>query len=300
MTALFELLGRALLRVLSPLPLQLLRRVGRGLGELLARLDTEIKRVADINLKRCFPHLSPADHAQLLSETIKQSAMLAAELPFLWSARSSERWRSAIEEIHGEHLLQRHRSDNSGLLILVPHIGNWEFLSLYLADYRITATYSPLRSPVADRLLSALRSNRGTRMVPIGVSGIRSIYRALQGGSAAVLLPDQVPERSAGIYASFFNHPALTMTLAFRLAASTGADVVLGACFRSERGFRLEFRGLDGFPVPHDDEVNARKLNQAIEELIQRYPPQYQWSYKRFKRQPKGSPDIYRPGSRRP
>lgn len=293
MTRILEPLAVGLLWLLSAVPLLALRRTGVLVGRLLARFDSEMCRVAAINVKLCFPDLTPTQQRDLLTASIVQSATLAAELPFVWSARWSERWRASIKEIEGEHLVRDQTDDRRGRLILVPHIGNWELLSLYLADLSVVAPFTPPRSALANRMLLALRTVRGTKMVPVGVSGVRTLYRALRAGSTVALLPDQVPERSAGTYALLFGRPALTMTLAARLALQTRAEVILGACLRCEGGFRLEFRPLLGFPSSEGDASDALLLNRAIEEMVRRFPDQYQWTYKRFKRPPEGLADVY-------
>ena len=259
----------------------------------MVRVGTQWSRVAEINLTLCFPDLTPSQRGELLAASIVQTAVLAAEIPFLWSARRSDRWRAAVTEVHGEHLIRGQTDSPRGLLILVPHIGNWEFLSLYLADFEVIAPFMPPRSALANRLLYSLRTVRGTRMVPLGIPGVRTLYRALNDGATVAMLPDQVPERSAGIYAPFFGRPALTMTLASRLAQQTGARVVLGACLRCEGGFRLEFHALPGFPSQEGDASDALRINLAIEEVVRRFPDQYQWTYKRFKKPPDGLPAIY-------
>lgn len=293
MTLILERLAEALLWLLSTLPLSALRKSGALVGGVLARLDSQMSRVAEINLELCFPDLTPSQRRELRVACIVQTAILAAELPFLWSARRNELWRTAITAVDGEHLIRRQSDTQQGLLILVPHIGNWEVLSLYLADLQVLAPFMPPRSALANRLLQSLRTVRGTRMVPLGIPAVRTLYRALSEGATVAMLPDQVPERSAGIYAPFFGRPALTMTLASRLALQTRAQVVLGACLRCEGGFRLEFHSLPGFPSQEGEASDALRINHAIEEVVRRFPEQYQWTYKRFKRAPEGFPELY-------
>jgi KDO2-lipid IV(A) lauroyltransferase len=293
LTRVSQRLAEALLWVLSVLPLPVLRQAGCFLGNGLALFASRLSRVTNTNLGLCFPALPPKERRSLARAALVQSATLACELPFVWSARWSEGWRASIKEIEGEEWVSRKAAERRGLLILVPHIGNWEMLSLYLADHSVVAPFTPPRSDLAKHLLHLLRTARGTRMVPIGTAGVRTLYRALAAGSTVALLPDQVPERSAGIHAPFFGQPALTMTLAARLARQTQAKVILGACLRCEGGFRLEFRPLVGFPSSEGEAESARLLNDSIEQMVKRFPDQYQWTYKRFKKPPEGLRDPY-------
>jgi KDO2-lipid IV(A) lauroyltransferase len=97
------------------------------------------------------------------------------------------------------------------------------------------------------------------------------------------------------LHAPFFNLPANTMTLLPRLAAKTGAAVIFCYAERlsKNRGFHLHF--LPGSAqIGHADPLTgATALNAGIETCVRRLPEQYQWSYKRFKIRPPGTPRYY-------
>jgi KDO2-lipid IV(A) lauroyltransferase len=83
------------------------------------------------------------------------------------------------------------------------------------------------------------------------------------------------------------------MTFAHRLLQRTDARAVLGAAVRCPGGFRVRFLEIDQQLHDPDPGASAAAMNRAIEELVRTDPAQYQWEYKRFKRQPPGSPDLY-------
>lgn len=114
----------------------------------------------------------------------------------------------------------------------------------------------------------------------------------MKGGVVAIL-PDQVPEPSAGVYAPFFGQPALTMTLAHRLIQRTQPTVLMAALLRTEEGFELVVQQVAEQITDPDPKVSAEAMNAAIESLVQRAPAQYQWGYKRFKRPPPGADKLY-------
>jgi KDO2-lipid IV(A) lauroyltransferase len=104
------------------------------------------------------------------------------------------------------------------------------------------------------------------------------------------LLPDQAPSVGEGVWAPFFGRPAYTITLAARLARSTGATVLMpvGRRLPAARGYELEFHPLPD-PLPDDPALAARAINAAVEAVVTRDPGQYLWSYNRYK-QPAGAP----------
>ena len=179
------------------------------------------------------------------------------------------------------------------MLVLAPHYGNWECLALFLGKYATTALYDPPRIASLETTLRKARERGGVRMLPIDRRGIRAIYEVLVSGRVAALMPDQVPARNAGVYAPFFAQPALTMTFAHRLIQRTKPVVVLGTARRVASGFSIEFSALPQEVYSADPETSAAAMNRAIEDLIRTDPSQYQWEYKRFRRQPRGALDPY-------
>ena len=99
------------------------------------------------------------------------------------------------------------------------------------------------------------------------------------------------------------NLPALTMTLLGRLAARTGATVLIAYCERIDaRGphFALHVEPVPAEVADADPRIAITALNAAVEHVARRDPAQYQWTYKRFSLRPPGSgegnpywPDCY-------
>ena len=102
---------------------------------------------------------------------------------------------------------------------------------------------------------------------------MRQLLRALKRGETVGLLPDQVPPHGQGVWAPFFGEPAYTMTLAARLAAQTGARVLLLWCERRPHGagYVVRVQPLVG-DIPAGDEAAAACLNAAMEGLIRQHP----------------------------
>lgn len=130
----------------------------------------------------------------------------------------------------------------------------------------------------------ASRDMPGLHAVPASVRGIREFIRALKRGEAIGMLPDQVPSSGDGIWAPFFDQPAYTMTLAAKLALQTKVPVVLTAGERLShgKGWRIHYMRL-GMPDDPSLENMVFAINEAMEQLIQRFPEQYLWSYNRYK-----------------
>jgi KDO2-lipid IV(A) lauroyltransferase len=281
-----------LIRALSLLSLTSQRRLGRFIGTMAWYARSDGRRITEVNLQTCFPELDVAQRRRLARRSLQNTAMLFTELGAVYHW-PQQRWQGLTVETHGGSSVDRAVSDGIGVLVLVPHFGNWEYMALVLGRYGLTALYDPPRLAALEPMMRDARNRAGARLLRIDAGGLRSIYQTLKGGRMAALLPDQVPARDAGVYAEFFGHPALTMTFAHRLTRRTGARVFIGAAMRCSGGFRVTFEDPGAEFSDPDPLVSARAMNRAIEALVRRDPAQYQWEYKRFKRQPPASPDPY-------
>ena len=285
-----SLLAAALTRVFAWLPLAAMRTAARWAGWLLIRCRADMARVTRINLSKCFPGLDACGLNALALESLSHTACLFFESGALahWPG---DRLRRLVVAESGRDQLEAGMA-SGGVLLLVPHYGNWEFICFALGRFEFAALYDPPRLRSLETPLRRARERFGGRVHPTDASGIRAIYRQLEHGGLVCLLPDQVPRVSGGVYAPFFEHPALTATFAHRLIERTRPTVLLGSARRVPNGFSLTYEALDE-ACADSPQSFAQSLNRAIEDLVRRDPAQYQWEYKRFKRQPKGYSEFY-------
>ncbi|MEX2367714.1 MAG: lysophospholipid acyltransferase family protein [Pseudohongiellaceae bacterium] len=292
------------LRLLALLPLGLARQFGRLLGRLSWALSTRMSRVSITNIRLCLPELTPARQRALAKKSVQETFATMAEggAVWLWPA---QKILAKIHRLEGFDLLKAAYGQNRGVIVIGPHLGNWELVGLYLNTCGLGQTlqlFQAPRDPVLARLLSDARSRSGAQMVPTDNRGVGSLLTALRAGQVVGILPDQVPPESGGEYAPFFSVPALTMTLLPRLLRKTGARAIMvyAKRVRSKQGhgFEIIFREPDPRIYEPDLATSLAGLNSSVEVLAREAPEQYQWEYKRFKRQPAGRPNPYRQVSR--
>lgn len=259
---------------------------------------SESAKTTATNLRVCFPYFDEAQRNALTRQSLQHMVLLFFELAQLrfWSREAL----LADVRIEGQQVLEAALARGKGVLLLVPHLGNWELMCVYLGHYySVSALYDPPKQDGLEQEIKQARERFSGQMFAIGVGGMRSVLKELKRGGLIAILPDQVPERDGGVYADFFGQPALTMTLPHQLKAKTDAALVLGSVRREVEadgsyGYTLKFTepvvAVDSTP-----EQTARTINQAIEEEVRLAPAQYQWEYKRFKRPPEGGgSNIYR------
>lgn len=210
----------------------------------------------------------------------------------LW-LRSNDWLMSKVCSVVNQKLVDDNRAKGSGVMILAPHIGNWELVGHFLGiHYPLTAMYQPAQLPTVDKLI---RQGRGLNMqlAPTDRSGVVLLVKALRQGEMVGILPDQVPTSGAGEFADFFGKPALTMTLVRQLQKKTGCPVVMAQANRVNGGFEIVFSEPHSDLFDEDPAVALAGLNRSVEQVVNSACEQYQWEYKRYRRQPLGMPRPY-------
>ncbi|MEW8506217.1 MAG: lysophospholipid acyltransferase family protein [Candidatus Thiodiazotropha sp.] len=282
-------------RLTAHLPLNWLHRIGRLLGRLYVWFPNRERRITEINLRLCFPEIADRELIELRNQAMVEMGATLMEMAAIWFA-PTERILGLIEGISGAELLQREKG--RGLIILLPHLGCWEIIGLELPTHqRVTSLYRPPRNSAYESVIKQARERSGAELVPTDTSGVKRILAALKSGGVTCILPDQQPKSDSGAqFAPFFGIPALTMLLTNRLARKTGAKVIFAYAERlaAGRGYHIHYLPADEKILDKDPMVATSALNHDVESIIRRLPAQYQWSYKRFHKQPEGGESPYR------
>jgi KDO2-lipid IV(A) lauroyltransferase len=281
-----------LVRFLSILPLGVARQMAHGVAGVAWRMNIRAARTTRINLRLCFPELNDDERAVLGRKSLEETAKLVAELGMLFHWPKT-RWLPLIS-VRGDQHIRAATADGRGVLILLPHFGNWECMALYLGALAGIGLYDPPRLGPVGAALHRARERSGSTLLPIDRGGLRSFYKALAEGGITGVLPDQVPDRAAGVYAPFFRQPALTMTFVHRLIQRMRPRVLIGTATRTASGFQIEFAIVAEDVYAPEADACAAAMNRAIEQVVRADPAQYQWEYKRFRRPPPGTADPYR------
>jgi KDO2-lipid IV(A) lauroyltransferase len=272
--------------------------VSFSMAWLIAKLQlffpNKVKFVIKRNLQLCMPQLSQKEHDELVKKTLRENAKLIADLPFAWCG-SKKQISQRIVEVNRQHLITPYVENKKPLIIAFPHLGNWEFVWHWIQiNYPAIGLYRDAKIPEVGDLLREARCKFGGKAYPADARGLIALVKALKQGSIMGILPDQAPKGS-GIFTPFFGIPAYTMTLVHRLIQKTDADLLMASCRRIESGknFCISFYE-PTFNIKQENvELFNLGMNQQLESIILECPEQYQWAYKRFKRQQDGS-NYYR------
>ena len=268
----------ALFRFLARLPLPLLHNLGALAGWLAWLASPTYRRNFQL-------HIGQAGMMEAKAEAIAEAGKALLELPKIW-LRPQDEVIERVVRVSGWELVEAAWAAKRGIVFLTPHLGCFEITAQYYAARKpMTVLY---RRRKQDWLAPLIEEGRGAnlKLAPADLSGVRRLRKALKGGEAVGMLPDQVPGNGEGAWLPFFGRPAYTMTLAARLAQSVpgGATVLLAYAERLHygAGYHLKLFPLSA-PLAGDLTQRAAQINRELETLIRQCPGQYLWGYNRYK-----------------
>ena len=266
---------------------------GKGAG-LWMRFSPVKRHTTVRNLERCYPEMSPEERENILRESFHHYLCTVLETGHNWYW-SLDKLQAQCDGMSNEKLVMDCLASGRGLVVLAPHFGAWEYLGMYLQKLPdIAILYKPPSNPGLEKALLGKRRRGGANMIPATASGLRQLYAHIRAGNGAGVLPDQQPKRGKGKFAPFFGHPALSAVLVPRLVQRTDCLVLACVCERLAGGrYLVHFLPVDETIHSDDLVTSLTAMNAAIEECIAINPPQYLWSYRRFKTQPEGVQDFY-------
>ncbi len=274
-----------LFKVLALLPLRMLQNIACFAAWLLCISNSSFKRITSINLKLAYPELTVVQRSKLLHDSIRSQCLSYVECIKCWGM-SPQYSLKLLNKIHGANYLKEALSNQKGVIVVVPHFGNWELLNAWLCTYtQPMIMYKPNKIKGINRYILESRQKTNAVLVPADETGVRSIFKHLKQGGLTVILPDHLPKPSGGIYAHFFRQNTLSATIVSKLAYKTQCNVIGLSCIRNTgiSSFSVQCVPLSTEILSKDLQKSVECLNQEIELIISQMPEQYIWSYKRFR-----------------
>ena len=279
--------------LIGSLPLVVLQLLGAVAGQLIWLFSSKTSQVLRTNIKLAFPELNAVEQRLLARASSIETGKMLLENLHIWT-HDQQQVLALITEVRGLAIAKAALENDKGLVLVLPHIGNWELLNHFLGkEFGLVHMHQPASDKTIDELIQGFRERTGTIFEPAGARGIRQQLRALTKGATIGLMPDQEPDINTGEFAKFFGIECLTGRLAGTLATKTGATLMTVSCLRSESKagqFQVIFNRIES---ERTDISKPQLVNFAIERAVRSAPAQYLWSYKRFRTRPLGQPELY-------
>jgi len=287
-------LVKALLHLCALLPLGWARALGRFAARLYWPFNGRSRKVTQRNIELVFPELDAARQRALARSSLSATGELVAEMGHVW-LRPWHYVASLIRSVEGAELVTRAQREGRGVIVMAPHLGNWEVTGLHLATLGHTVSlYEPPKLSALGPVIEAARQRSGATLVPTDSRGLASLLRSVKRGHVSGILPDQAPpDLSSGQNAEFMGQPCFTGTLACNMIRRTGALALFAFARRIPGGFELRYRAAEPGIYDEDVAVSLAAMNRGVEACVRECVEQYQWEYKRFRVRPREGPGVY-------
>lgn len=194
---------------------------------------------ANIVIQNLLPACA-SNHRDASRATRRLFGNFAVKLLDLWSYETGGNVDSLFERFTGIENLDEALASGRGVLIVTPHLGNWEFGAPLISKRGIPLMVVTLAEP--DPGLTEIRSQSrerwGVQTVVIGdnpFAFVEVVRRLDQGGVVAILI-DRPPPKSA-VTVEFFGKKFMGSVAAAELARATGCVILPVFLPRLDRGY---------------------------------------------------------------
>ncbi|WP_221793058.1 LpxL/LpxP family Kdo(2)-lipid IV(A) lauroyl/palmitoleoyl acyltransferase [Oceanobacter mangrovi] len=276
-------IGIGLLIAMTHLPFSWQLAIGKRLGLLLHKFGKSRRKIAEVNIRVCFPEKSEQQRAELVRQVFIDNGIGLMETLIGWFRAPD--YLASRTRFHGFDKLRQAQAEGKGVLLLGAHYSMLDLAgALFITQLPANISYRPQDNPVMNWLMERRRNKlyRGcfTR------KDIRSFIRCLKNGEILWYAQDQDFGRKNSIFVDFFGVPAATITATSRIAKAGNALVMPMTYFRAaDNSYDITIH--DPLPIPSGDDVeDARMANAFIEQQLRQHPSQYLWLHRRFKTRP--------------
>jgi KDO2-lipid IV(A) lauroyltransferase len=261
-----------------------------ALGGCLGRLTYIVwghrRRVAEVNLRLCFPEAEERwirDIARRSFANFGKAMIDFGRLPRL-SSRTVDRYHTVVNAKCFDDALAR----GKGAVLFTGHFGSWEQTgaAIRIRGYPINFLVGEQHNKRVDKLINKIRAGAGIGIIRVGAA-TKSVFRILRANGMVALLSDQDagPE---GVTVNFFGRPASTPKGPAAFVAKTQAAICAGFTIRDSNGHNtLYMEDVIEPELTGDLQADIRNVTQLYTNLLERYcrryPDHYYWMHRRFK-----------------
>jgi KDO2-lipid IV(A) lauroyltransferase len=249
------------------------------LGGLLYQFNTRARATIQLNLWRIMgPEHSEAEInrcARLVFNTILYNYFDLLRLPKLDDAAIHR-----LVTVTGWQNVEAALAEGRGVVMTSAHLGNIEMVlyAMLLRGLKITIPVERVAPPELFEYITALRSSKGLKLIPVD-GPLLDLVRTLKKGGVTGLAGDR-DITGSGQLVEFFGYPAHLPDGHIRLAVKTGAPVVVGFSYRNpDHTYRAYFLPPFHPPELHSEEEQvAAGMNFILAEMekaIRQAPEQW-------------------------
>ena len=285
---------KSLLQLISLLPVRILFVLSGMLEPLFSKIVKYRKKVILENLHKSFPAKSETEIDTIFKGFYRHFSDLFVEIIKLFSLSEKELFERVT--VSDEQVLTQLANDKKGVVVVMSHTGNWEWISQRVCysgrsfDY-VGVVAKEVSNPYFDKIFTELRMRLQegySEIIPFNQTA-KHLAAVRHKTSMIITIADQTPHRDQIQYrTSFLNQDSGVFLGPERIAKSLNFAVVFCHVSKPARGrYHIRYELITSSPKENPTYEITNKHVKMLEDDIIKQPEIWLWSHRRWKYQAK-------------
>jgi KDO2-lipid IV(A) lauroyltransferase len=249
-------------RIVRWLPERSAYRLAYALGDFLSkRRGKNVSRLRS-NLQRTQPNITELDLDLLVIDAMRSYMRYWCDT-FRFPDWSPERVRETVT-VRNEHLLLDAIAAKTGVIVSLPHAGNWDHAGAYFCakGINLVTVAEHLKPEKLFLKFLSYRQAMGMEVLPLDGRVLGTLAQRLRQGALVALVADRDLSRS-GIDVNFFGGPSRMPAGPALLALKTHAPLITAFVSYTESGINIDFNEV-AIPTIGTDEEKVIEIVQKM------------------------------------
>jgi KDO2-lipid IV(A) lauroyltransferase len=218
------------------------------------------------NLRRTKPDITPLDLDLLVFNAMRSYMRYWCDT-FRFPDWSPQRVRESVT-VTNEHLLIDAIAAKTGVIVSLPHAGNWDHAGAYFCakGIHLVTVVEHLKPEKLFLKFLGYRQAMGMEVLPLDGRVLGTLAQRLRQGALVALIADRDLSRS-GINVDFFGGPSRMPAGPALLALKTGAPLITAFVSYTEAGIHIDFNEVI-LPATGSDEA---KVSQTVQSMATQF-----------------------------
>ena len=227
-------------RVVRWLPEEIAYGLFYQMGRVLAKREGKSVARLRSNLERVKPEYTAAQMDMLMQASMRSYMRYWCDT-FRFPDWSKERMTQTVE-VHGEHLLMDAIAAGTGVIVALPHAGNWDHAGAYFCSkgVKLATVAERLKPELLFQKFLAHREAMGMEVLALDSRSIATLAKRLREGGLVALVADRDLSQT-GVTVNFFGGLARMPAGPTVLAINTGAPLLTAYVSYTQKGIHINF-----------------------------------------------------------
>jgi KDO2-lipid IV(A) lauroyltransferase len=230
-------------RIVRSLPEKSAYAIFERIGKIvLSRNGAQMKRLRS-NLQRVVPGNRPDAMDELMRAAVSSSRRYWCDT-FRCSDWSKSRISTTVTATR-EELLSMPMKDGRGVVVALPHAGNWDHAGFYFCGmgFPLVTVAERVKPEALFNKFLEYRQSKGMEVLALDGRSMGTLMQRAREGALIALVSDRDLSRS-GVDVNFFGHPARMPAGAALLAIRTGIPLITAFVSYTNTGIHIEFNSV--------------------------------------------------------